>query len=394
MEDAVFGRKYKLFALLGFDVSVDFSWLFLALLIVWSLATGVFPHHSPGLSSQAYWWMGVAGALGLFASIIIHEFSHSLVARRFGIPMEGITLFIFGGVAKMNQEPPGPKAEFFMAIAGPIASIGIGVGILLMGGLVPIDGLPGALRALLKYLGTINLVLAGFNLIPAFPLDGGRILRSALWAWKGDIRKATRTAAAFGSAFGWVLIGLGVFSLFTGAFIVGLWYILIGMFVRHASDMSYQQLVIRQTLKGEPVQRFMTGDPLTVPPDITVERFVNDYVYKYHHKMFPVDGNGAHPYCITTGDIREIPRDQWPSHTVAEFARVCSVENAVDQNADAIATLARMQRTGNSRFMVTDETGVLRGVVTLKDLLGFLSLKLDLEKEDGVLQKVKQPVRL
>ncbi|MBN1578859.1 MAG: site-2 protease family protein [Chitinispirillaceae bacterium] len=380
----MFGRNFKLFTLFGFDVSIDLSWVFLALLIVWSLATGVFPHYLSGLSPQAYWWLAIAGALGLFASIVAHEFVHSLVARRFGLPMEGITLFIFGGVAKMNDEPPSPKAEFFMAIAGPLASAAIGTGILLIGRLVPADGLQGAVKVLLRYLGTINLVLAGFNLIPAFPLDGGRILRSALWAWKGDIRKATRIAAACGSVFGWVLMGMGVLNLFTGGFIGGLWYILIGMFIHHASDVSYRQLVVKQTLKGEPVQRFMTDHPLTVPPEITVERFVNDFVYRYHHKMFPVQKNGMKPSCISTGDIRELPREQWPAHTIAEFMHVCSEENTVGRNTDAVVTLSKMQKTGNSRFIVTDDKGALCGVVTLKDLLGFLSLKLDLEKEHGL----------
>ncbi|MBN1757576.1 MAG: site-2 protease family protein, partial [Chitinispirillaceae bacterium] len=386
----MFGKKFKVFTLSGFDVNIDLSWIFLTLLIVWSLATGVFPFYIAGLSPQAYLWLAIAGMLGLFASIIVHEFSHSLIARRFGIPMEGITLFIFGGVAKMNDEPPGPKAEFFIAVAGPLASIAIGTGILLISRLVPVDGPQGAVKALLTYLGTINLVLAGFNLIPAFPLDGGRILRSALWAWKGDIRKATRIASASGSVFGWFLMGAGVLNLFMGGFIGGLWYILIGIFIHHAADVAYRQLVVRQTLEGEPVNRFMTAQPLTVPQDTTIEHFINDYVYRYHHKMFPVRENGAKPSCITTGDIGGLPREQWPSHAISEFMHACSDANAVDRNTDAVAALVKMRETGNSRLIVTDDKGALCGVVTLKDLLGFLSIKLDLEKENRFSEKSKQ----
>ena len=386
----MFGKKFKVFTLLGFDVSIDLSWVFLALLIVWSLATGVFPRYIAGRSPQAYWWLAIAGVLGLFASIIVHEFYHSLVARRFGLPVKGITLFIFGGVAKMNDEPPSPKAEFFMAVTGPLVSIAIGTGVLLISRLVPADGPHGAVKALLTYLGAINLVLAGFNLIPAFPLDGGRIYRSALWAWKGNIRKANRIASEFGSVLGLLLTGVGVVNLFMGGFIGGLWLTLIGMFIHHAADVSYQRLVVRQTLESEPVSRFMTAQPLTVPRDTTIEHFVNDYVYRYHHKMFPVKENGAKPSCITTGDIGGLPREQWSSHAVSEFMHVCSDANSVDRNTNAVAALVKMREIGNSRFIVTDDKGALCGVVTHKDLLGSLSLKLDLEKGNRFSKKTER----
>ena len=179
----MFGKRLRLFKLLGFEVRIDWSWIIIAVLIAWSLSTGLFPFHYKNLSTQTYWLMGIAGAAGLFLSIIAHEFCHSLVARKYGLPMKGITLFIFGGVAEMGDEVPSPKAEFMMAAVGPLSSIVIAAifyGIYTLGKVnfsEPINGIVG-------YLAFINAILAGFNLVPAFPLDGGRMLRSVLWGWK------------------------------------------------------------------------------------------------------------------------------------------------------------------------------------------------------------------
>ena len=190
----MFGRKIHLFTILGFDVSIDFTWLFLAVLVTWSLARGLFPVWFGNYSTATYWWMGAAGALGLFLSIVFHEFWHSIVARRFGLPMKGITLFIFGGVAEMEEEPENAKTELLMAIAGPISSVVLGVVFLLVFRLGVAVGLPEPVNGVLVYLGWLNLVLAVFNMLPAFPLDGGRVLRSILWFAKGNIRWATRVA--------------------------------------------------------------------------------------------------------------------------------------------------------------------------------------------------------
>ena len=205
----MFGKRVKLFTLVGFEVKIDVSWIIIAVLVVWSLAQGVFPRYLEGSSPTVYWLMGLAGAAGLFASIIFHELCHSLVARRFGMMMKGITLFVFGGVAEMQDEPPSPKAEFFMAVAGPAASIFAGAVFLAIGASAG-GVMPGELTVVIQYLGVINLVLAGFNLLPAFPLDGGRVLRSILWRVKGDFRRATRISSRIGSAFGLLLIFAGV----------------------------------------------------------------------------------------------------------------------------------------------------------------------------------------
>jgi len=374
----MFGKSIKLFKLFGFEVKIDLSWIIIAILIAWSLSIGFFPFHYKNLSAQAYWSMGIIGALGLFLSVIFHEMCHSLVARRYGIPMKGITLFIFGGVAEMGDEPHSPRAEFMMAIVGPLSSILIALvayGIYALGRargwVLPVVGV-------IHYLSTINGLLAAFNLIPAFPLDGGRVLRSILWGLKGNVRWATRVSSWIGEAFGILLIALGVLSVVRGNFIGGMWWFLIGMFLHNAAKMSYRQLMVRKALEGEPIRRFMEPNPVTVPPSISVEELVEDYIYKYHFKMFPVVDSERLIGCVTTKQVREIPRAAWSQRMVRELAAECSMENVIEPGADAIKALSIMSRTGNSRLLVM-EKGHLLGVITLKDLMKFLALKVELE---------------
>ncbi len=383
----MFGKPITLFKLFGFSVRIDFSWFIIAALIAWSLADGVFPHYFKGLSTATYWWMGVVGALGLFLSIIVHELSHSLVARRNGLPMKGITLFIFGGVAEMSEEPPSAKAEFLMAIAGPLASVAIGVGMLALYHFAAPWGWPTTAMGVIAYLGWINLVLAAFNLVPAFPLDGGRVLRSFLWWAKGDIHWATRVASSIGSGFGIVLIGLGIWQFLTGSLVGGIWWVLIGLFLRSASHGSYQRLVTRDVLEGVPVRRFMRENPVTVSPSISVETLVEDYVYRHHFKMYPVVRGDHLEGCVTTREVKEVSRDEWSGTSVQAVMRPCSDENTIDADAEALEALQRMSSTGNSRLIVREGERLV-GVVALKDLMNFLALKLDLEK--GEVQKTRR----
>jgi len=376
----MFGKKIHLFSVFGFDVSIDISWMLLAILIMWSLATGLFPYYFKGLSTTTYWWMGMIGATGLFLSIVFHELSHSLIARRFGLPMKGITLFIFGGVAEMDDEPSSPKAEFLMAIAGPIFSMLLGVGAYGIGRLGTRAGWPVPVTGVLLYLGWLNLILAAFNLIPAFPLDGGRVLRSILWRVRGDLRWATHIASVCGSIFGLFLIVLGVISFIGGAFVSGIWYGLIGLFIRSASQMSYRQLLTRDALSGEEVQRFMHDAPVTVPSATSIADLVNSYIYRYHYKMFPVSNGQGLLGCVTSDQVRSVPKDEWERHAVQELVVPCSPDNAVSPHTDAMEALSLMSRTGNSRLLVVDHKNLL-GIITLKDMLKFLSLKIDLEGE-------------
>jgi Zn-dependent protease/CBS domain-containing protein len=376
----MFRRTITLFKLFGFTVRIDLSWLVILVLVVWSLAGGVFPQRYEGLHWGAYLAMGLAAAFGLFASIVVHELCHSLVARRYGLPMKGITLFLFGGVAEMRDEPPSAKAEFMMAIAGPAASVAVAAAFLGAAAAAQAAGWPDVVTGVFRWIGFINAILVAFNLIPGFPLDGGWVLRAALWHRQGDLRRATRTASRVGAGFGIVLIGLGVVNLLLLNPIGGLWWILIGLFIRGAAKMGYQQVLIRQALRGEPVRRFMNPDPITVPPSMPVDELVNDYIYEHHHKMYPVVADGRLAGCVTTQQVKGVPRQQWSQRTAGDLAAGCSDENTIAPDADAIEAFTRMNQHQASRLMVVDD-GQLRGILSLKDLLKFLSLRLELEGE-------------
>ena len=374
----MFSSQVSLFDILGFKVRLHLSWIFLAALIIWSLARGYLPDYYLGLSDSTYWWMGTIATIGLFGSLVFHEFAHSLVARRLGIPIDRITLFIFGGVAHTNKEPPSPKAEFLMATAGPLASFALSAGLYLAFEVGYRIHLPLPALGVLGCLAFANSLLGGFNLIPAFPLDGGRALRAGLWHWKNDFRRATQWASRAGSIFGLLLILSGLVYVITGNFIVGLWWFIIGLYLRGAAATSYYQVVARTMLGGEPIQRFMTPNPVTVSPDLSVEKLVEEHFYRSLHTMYPVIDEARLVGCVGSKQISGIPRDRWNRLMVRDIALPCSKDNTVDMETGALAALALMNRTGNSQLMVMDGER-LAGIVTLKDLLKLLALKLDLE---------------
>ncbi|MFP4164406.1 MAG: site-2 protease family protein [Chitinispirillaceae bacterium] len=377
----MFGRRIRLFKLLGFEVNIDLSWIIIAVLIVWSLAQGVFPLYYEGLASEVYWAMGILGAIGLFVSIIVHEFCHSLVARRYGLPMKGITLFIFGGVAEMEDEPPSAKAEFLMALAGPVASVIVGFSFwgVLEAGRFFLWPLP--VLIIFNYLRTINLVLAVFNMLPAFPLDGGRVFRSVLWGIRGNILWATKVASMVGSGFGLTLIALGVFSVFAGGIVGGLWWALIGLFIRSASKMSYDNIRVKGALEGEPLQRFLEDHPVTVSADTTVDHLIEDYIYKYNFNLYPVLRDGE-VRCISVSDVKNVPQNDWANHRVEEYAKPCSSENSVLISENAMKAFSIMNRTGNSRLMVLTPRGDLLGTVNQKDMVRYLTLKMSFSESE------------
>jgi Zn-dependent protease/CBS domain-containing protein len=372
----MFGKRFQIFRAFGIPIYLDLSWFVVALLISWSLADSVFPNSLPGRSATSYWILGVTATLGLFVSIILHELAHALVARRFLVPIRGITLFIFGGVAEMADEPPSARAEFLVAIAGPIASVGVAVSCF---GLASFTGGAGGPDAVLRFLAGLNMILVGFNMIPAFPLDGGRVLRSLLWHLRKDLRWATRITSWIGSAFGMVLIALGLYrALFGGDLIGGLWSFMIGMFLRNAAQMSYRSVVIRKALEGEKVARFMITDPITVPRSIPIADLVQNYVYRYHFKMFPVVDGPRLLGCVSTRAIKDLPQEEWERQSVGTILEPCSPDNTIRPEDDAMQALARMSQTGVSRLMVVEGEQLL-GILALKDLLKFLSLKVELE---------------
>lgn len=374
----MFGNGIKLFKLFGFEIKVDISWMILIVLITWSLSTGFFPAYYSGLIFYDYLWMGIAGAIGLFLSIIFHELSHSLVARRYGTNIKGITLFILGGIAEMQEESKNPKSEFLIAIAGPLSSIVIGSIFFSLYIGSQVFNWPIQVIGILIYLFVINIVLAIFNLLPAYPMDGGRIFRAALWGWKKDINWATKISTRVGSIFGFTLIFLGVVIFIIGNFISGVWWVLIGMFLRFASKESYNQLVYKQELEGLKVSKFMNNEPIMVPGSISVSSFVDNYIYKYHYKTYPIVNGSEIKGCISLKDVKDLPREKWKDTTVNSLIHECSNTNTIQSESKASDALLIMQRTGNSRLLVVDE-GILKGIISLKDLLRYLNLKKDLE---------------
>lgn len=370
---------YRLFRIFGFDVKLNLTWLLLALLITWTLAVGFFPADYPGLTQRIYWWMGVAGAVGILFSIVFHELTHALVARRYGLPIKGITLFIFGGVAEMEEEPLSPKVEFLMAVAGPLASLVLAAVFHQFERFAEAQAWYTAVVGVAHYLTLVNLAVAVFNLVPAFPLDGGRMLRAALWHWYDDLHRATRIASHIGSGFGVALMILGGLSFIQGAFIAGMWWLLIGAFLRMAATAGYRQLLVRNILSDQPVSRFMSSEPVTVAPALPLDELLENYVYRHHHKLFPVVENGRLLGCITTRSLRDIPADDRAQRTVADLMAPCSPENTVAPGTDTLELLGAMRRPdAGTRYMVV-EGGRLLGVVSLRDLMDFISLKLELD---------------
>lgn len=377
----MFGRRFDLFTLFGINVRVDSSWLIVVAMFSW-LLTNSFAARYTELSTTTHWMMGLTGVLGLFSSVVLHEFGHAIMARQVGVSIRGITLFFFGGVAEMDSEPPGPGAEFLVAVAGPAVSFLLGMGSFLVYGLLWGVAIGPAALGVIEYLGYINFLLLIFNLIPAFPLDGGRVLRSILWAWKRDLRWASSITSQIGRGFGIFMIAFGVFEMVARQdFIGGLWMCLIGMFLKNAAQSSYRQVLLRRGLEGEKVSRFMQDDFVAVPRAVSVADLVQEYVYKYQYKLFPVVDHERLVGCVSTQQIKELPQSEWNRQTVGTIAVPCTSANTVTPASDAAEAMALMNRTGSSRLLVI-EGELLVGILTLEDLLEFLALKEELEGPD------------
>jgi len=363
----------------GCKVRFNFSWVFLSLLVTWSLAKGYFPTHYLGLDPTIYWSMGVTGTLGLIGSLLFHELAHSVVAKRHGISVTNVTLYIFGGVAQMEEEPPNPRAEFLTALAGPIASFTLSAGCYLALNAGYAANLPLAVLGVFGYLAFVNSLIGGFNLIPAFPLDGGRILRAGLWHRTQNLRRATRPVCLAGVALGFVLMMLGIFHAVTGDLMVGAWWFILGMFLREAARTSYYELVARLKLERTTIHHFMTSHLDTVPSHLSIDTLVEEHFYHSLHEIYPVLEDSRLLGYVGTKQIASIPREEWMHLTVRDVAVPCSADNTVDLNTGAQAVLSLMNKTGNSRLLVTDGERLV-GIVTLKDLMKYLTLKLNFEE--------------
>lgn len=373
-----------LFNLVGFEVRLDFSWFFLAILVAWTLAAGYFPMNYPELSVSTYWIMGLLGTIGLFFSIILHELCHSLVGRYYGIPIEGITLFIFGGIANMSDMPPHPKAEFFMAIVGPLFSLALAMFLYVIYAFGIANDWQIAIIGVIGYLSIINFVVGIFNLLPGFPLDGGRVFRSILWWWKNDIKWATDIACRGGSTLGVALIIFGIFQFFLGALIAGLWMFILGFFIERISKMSYENLLIRQLFRDEPVRKYAKTNPVTVTSDLTISEVMERFFYHYYHKLYPVVDDDKLLGCITLNDIKQIGKDRWQDTKVRDVMERCSADIVVDADTKVTKVLQGMNSDSSRRIVV--DNGELYGIITLKDLMDVISVRISLEENDNIQQ--------
>ena len=370
----MFTNATRLFSVGGFEIKLDPSWFLIAGLITWTLSTQYFPLTLPGLTSGVYVVLAVIAMLGFFGSLLLHELAHSVVARSYGVRILGITLFMFGGVAELESEVPSAKAEFWIAVAGPAMSVALVVVFWIAGLLSQVVLGSDALAVVLAYLATINLILAVFNMVPAFPLDGGRVLRAYLWNRHGDVLKATRTAARAGTAFGYVLTLIGVLAILQGAATAGLWYILIGFFVLAASRNAYQNQLMQSTFAGKTVGAVMKRDPVVVSPELTLSEFVNQVMLENQISFAPVVADGVLIGQIDREVLGVIDRENWTNTRVGDVFAGLDVASVVPPDMPVEQLLEQITQTGTRKFLVVADHQLL-GIVTLANLIGHLQAK-------------------
>jgi Zn-dependent protease/CBS domain-containing protein len=370
-------KGVKLFRVLGIQISLNYTWFIVFGLIAWSLASGYFPYHYPGLSRSAHWTMGFLGAVFLFLSVLVHEVTHSYIAKKEGMDVSEITLFIFGGVSQLTKEPEDPQKELKVAIGGPASSLVLALIFWILSRVTA--PFPDLLLAtgLLNYLAFINLSLAAFNLIPGFPLDGGRVLRAIYWRKTNNLRKATQIASEAGKWVGVGIILLGLFWILMGNLIGGFWFVIIGIFLRSAAEGGYQQAMMKGALEGVKVKELMSRGVISVQPSIRVDRLVEDFFLTHKHVTYPVTESERIVGIITLKQVKEIPRDQWVEKTVREVMIPIREEIMLDPEGQAVDALQKMIRTGEGRLPVVID-GKVVGMITRRDILNLLEIKTDL----------------
>ncbi|MBC8275046.1 MAG: site-2 protease family protein [Chloroflexi bacterium] len=358
----------------GIPLRLHYSWFIVFVLITWSLAYN-FVHAYPHWSLVNSIVAGVVTSLLLFGSVLAHELSHSIVAKAAGIPIQSINLFIFGGVSQLVEEPKQPQVEFRMALAGPLTS-------LVLGGIFLaiwywLGNVPEFIKAICFWLGWMNIALAAFNLIPGFPLDGGRVLRSLLWWQSQDLRRATRIASNIGRGIGYLLIFIGIALIFFGNWINGLWLAFIGWFLGNAAASSYRQLALQDILRGHHVSELMIRDCPTVPPQVTIQQLVNDQILTFGRRCFPVVQNDLVLGLITIHDIKGASREQWSAKTAGEvmtpFANLKSVRPDED-----LTTVLKILTERNINQLLVVEDGKIVGIIARDHLLSFISVRREL----------------
>jgi Zn-dependent protease/CBS domain-containing protein len=352
----------------GITVDLDYSWFLILGLLTWILAVGYYPTEFHGWSSTQYWLMGGLTAVLLFVSVLLHEFGHSLVAMSYGIPVPRITLFLFGGVSQISAEPESAAAEFWIAIAGPAVSFLLAV---LFWELRPLVAGSAPLLALTKYVALLNLILGAFNLIPGFPLDGGRVFQAIVWAVTRSFQRATLIAATTGRFFGFAFIFWGVWQALGGDFFNGLWIAFIGWFIESAAGSQLQQQLLKGMLAGHKVEEVMDPDFETVQGSSTVQDLVDHHVLAHGRRFFIVQNENGATGLLTLSDIKHVPRSAWPTSHLAEIMVPPDKLISIPAGAEAWTALEKMGRDGVNQIPVV-RNGKIAGILSREGLLHFL----------------------
>ena len=367
--------SFRLFRIAGIDIGIHFTWIFIFVFFSWSLAEAYFPSAYPGFSTGAYWATGIIATLLIFVSVLIHEMAHSLVARSRGLPVSSITLFILGGVSNLEEEPSQPSVEFNMAIVGPATSIVLAVISWLitsavMGGISDMfSGVPNAtlVTAVIAYLAVINLFLGAFNLIPGFPLDGGRVLRSIIWGSTGNLARATNIAGIVGQTFGWILIGLGVFFIFWASLFTGLWLAFIGWFLNSSADASRKEIALRERLSVIKVRDLIGPEPETISPQTTIAEMVSNVFNRHHGRAVPVCKDGQLMGIVTISDVKGVPQERWNNIAVEQIMTREPLYSVSPE--DNVYTALKMVTQHNINQVLIKQDGKCAGMLSRADII-------------------------
>ena len=365
----MFGTSWRVGRIAGIEVRIDSSWAVIALLITYSMylrASVLYPELSGGGAVA----LGIVAAVLFFGSVLVHELAHAVVSQARGIRVQDITLFLFGGATRARVESRGPGDEFLIALVGPLTS-GLLAG--LFGIVASLGGevLSRPLAGTLGYLAWVNLVLAVFNLVPGFPLDGGRLLRSAIWKATGSLSRATRIASVSGQAVGWLLVAGGVAFLLAGDLAGGIWFAFIGWFLVQAARSSYQELQLRNLLRGVEAEDVMAGSLLRIPPDLTLQQAVDGYFMRYDHSAFPVEEHGRTIGLLTLRGVRRVPSQEWSTRRVREHMVPLDDQVLVAPHARMDDVLGKLQDGEANRVLVVQD-GEVVGIITPSDLTRWL----------------------